>query len=201
MPSKIFDVDHQLAFYGAYHSNKINIAIHIVCVPIIMWTFQVFLATASVPSFVPAISYQISQYLTFEPNWTAVFTVAYLAYYFVLEPVGAALYTPQFVLSCLSATSFVHRPDSIKIAGALHAFSWVMQFIGHGAAEGRAPALLDNLLGAVVLAPFFVHLEQLFALGYNPSLHKRVQNEVGKAIAKFRREVEEKKRAAGKKDL
>lgn len=27
----------QLAFYGAYHSNKINIAIHIICVPIIMW--------------------------------------------------------------------------------------------------------------------------------------------------------------------
>lgn len=112
-----------------------------------------------------------------------------------------ALYTPQFVLSCLSATSYAHRPDSMKVAGALHAFSWIMQFIGHGAAEGRAPALLDNLLGAVVLAPFFVHLEMLFALGYNPKLHKQIQNEVGKDIAKFRREQAEKQRAAGRKDL
>lgn len=89
----------------------------------------------------------------------------------------------------------------MKVAGALHAFSWIMQFIGHGAAEGRAPALLDNLLGAVVLAPFFVHLEMLFALGYNPKLHKQIQNEVGKDIAKFRREQAEKQRAAGRKDL
>lgn len=89
----------------------------------------------------------------------------------------------------------------MKTAGAFHAFSWIMQFIGHGVAEGRAPALLDNLLGAVVLAPFFVHLEMLFAIGYNPGLHKRVQNNVGKAIAQFRREEAEKKRAAGRKDL
>ncbi|KAG9101076.1 hypothetical protein FS749_010482 [Ceratobasidium sp. UAMH 11750] len=201
MPSKLFDVNHQLAFYGAYHSNKVNVAIHIVCVPIIMWTFQVFLANAGIPSFAPAISYQINQYLTFEPNWAFAMAVTYLAYYFMLEPVGAALYTPQFILSALSATSYAHRPEAMKVAGALHAFSWIMQFIGHGAAEGRAPALLDNLLGAVVLAPFFVHLEMLFAIGYNPTLHKRVQNEVGKEIAKFRREAAEKKRATGKKDL
>ena len=201
MPSKLFDVDHQLAFYGAYHSNKINVAIHIICVPIIMWTFQVFLAQASVPSFVPAISYQINQYLKFETNWASAMTAVYLAYYYALEPVGALLYTPQFILSTLSATAYAHNPEALKIAGALHAFSWIMQFIGHGVAEGRAPALLDNLLGAVVLAPFFVHLEMLFAIGYNPGLHKRVQNNVGKQIAQFRREAAEKKRAAGKKDL
>jgi uncharacterized membrane protein YGL010W len=32
-------------------------------------------------------------------------------------------------------------------AGILNAVSWVAQFLGHGLAEGRAPALLDNLLG------------------------------------------------------
>lgn len=25
----------QLAFYGAYHSNHVNVAIHIICVPLI----------------------------------------------------------------------------------------------------------------------------------------------------------------------
>jgi hypothetical protein len=52
-------------------------------------TFLVFLTQASVPSFVPAISYQINQYLAFELNWSVAFTVSYLAYYFALEPVGA----------------------------------------------------------------------------------------------------------------
>lgn len=28
----------QLAFYGAYHTNKVNVGIHIVCVPLI-WTY------------------------------------------------------------------------------------------------------------------------------------------------------------------
>lgn len=35
----------------------------------------------------------------------------------------------------------------MTIAGAAHVVSWIAQFMGHGLAEGRAPALLDNLLG------------------------------------------------------
>ncbi|KAG8920934.1 hypothetical protein FRC00_009341 [Tulasnella sp. 408] len=71
-----------------------------------------------------------------------------------------------------------------------------MQFIGHGVAEKRAPALLDNLLGALVLAPFFVHLEILFKFGFFPELQKRVNNGIGVEIAKFRRAEAEKKRKA-----
>jgi len=57
---------------------------------------------------------------------------------------------------------------------------------------------LDNLVGAVVLAPFFVHLELLFKLGYRPEMHKRINNEIGKEIAKIRKIAGDKKRAAGK---
>ena len=77
----------------------------------------------------------------------------------------------------LTATSYAHREHGQRNALYLHIVSWVMQFIGHGVAEGRSPALLDNLLGGVfhcdhvlhcvssrsypaaLLAPFFVHLE------------------------------------------
>jgi 2-hydroxy fatty acid dioxygenase len=38
------------------------------------------------------------------------------------------------------------RQNHVAIAAAVHAFSWIAQFIGHGFAEGRAPALLDNVL-------------------------------------------------------
>lgn len=51
------------------------------------------------------------------------------------------------VLSVLSATAFSQRPDYLTKAVSIHAFSWIAQFIGHGFAEGRAPALLDNLVG------------------------------------------------------
>ena len=124
------------------------------------------------------------------------------------------------LVSLLTATAFSYRGDAIKIAAGLHAFSWVAQFFGHGVHEKRAPALLDNLIGgtfvassslpfhstydtslaAVVLAPFFVHLELLFGMGYKPAMHKRITNEIGKEITRIRTAEGQKKRA-GKKEL
>jgi 2-hydroxy fatty acid dioxygenase len=51
------------------------------------------------------------------------------------------------------------------------------------------------LPSAVVLAPFFVHLEILFMLGYRPEMHKRLKNEIGKEILKIKKSEGEKKRA------
>lgn len=34
----IFDLKKQLVTYGAHHNNKINVAIHMVFVPVIFWT-------------------------------------------------------------------------------------------------------------------------------------------------------------------
>jgi len=162
----------------------------------IVWSFQAFVAPFALPSFVPAYHYVINDYLVFDTNYATLMGVAYLAYYYLLEPVAALLYTPQMVLSVLSATAFAQRPDYLTKAAAIHSFSWIAQFIGHGFAEGRAPALLDNLVGAVVLAPFFVHLEILFSLGYRPAMHKRVTNAVGMEIARIRKAEGDKKRKA-----
>ena len=65
---------------------------------------------------------------------------------------------------------------------------WIAQFVGHGVYEGRAPALLDNLVQALVLAPFFVFMEALFKFGYRPELQKRVGEAVDKEIKKFKAE-------------
>lgn len=48
---------------------------------------------------------------------------------------------------------------------------------------------------ALVLAPFFVHLEILFALGYRPQLHHDIKNSVGVEIARIRKIEGDKKRA------
>lgn len=63
-----------------------------------------------------------------------------------------------------------------------------MQFIGHGAFEKRAPALLDNLVQALLLAPFFVFMELLFIFGYRPELQKRIDVAVEKEITRFKAE-------------
>lgn len=61
-------------------------------------------------------------------------------------------------------------------------------------------ANLTYFYAATVLAPFFVHLELLFKLGYRPDLHRDIQNGIGMEIAKLRKTNGDKKRAA-KKEL
>jgi len=190
--SGLFNLKKQLTFYGAYHSNPINITIHEVCVPILLWTFQVLATAVPMPSFFPSIHVTFNQYLDFELNWSTIHAIAYVVYYFALEPTATALYVPQMTLSLLTATAFAHTNDALKYAAALHVSSWIAQFIGHYGPEGRSPALLDNIIGAVVLAPFFVHLEVLFALGYKPALHKEINNSISMEIAR----INKAKRAA-----
>ncbi|KAF7301522.1 putative endoplasmic reticulum membrane protein C16E8.02 [Mycena indigotica] len=190
--SKLFDVQTQLTFYGAYHSNRINVLIHIVCVPMILCLSDFFARRQFLNA---SIHYVINDYLVFDLNASSIAAALYLAYYYALEPVAALLYTPQMVLGLLSAIAYARSPAHMTNAIILHGICWVAQFLGHGLAEKRSPALLDNLLGAVVLAPFFVHLELLFGLGYRPEMHKRLTNEIGKEITKLRKAQADARRA------
>ncbi|TEB29577.1 DUF962-domain-containing protein [Coprinellus micaceus] len=184
----LFNVEKQLTFYGAYHSNKVNVAIHITCVPLILWSAYALVAPFPVPEFFPKIHYVLSPL-------PPVAAALYIGYYFLLEPFAALLYVPQLTLSLLTATAFSYRGDHNLIAGALHVFTWIAQFYGHGVHEKRAPALLDNLVGALVLAPFFVHLEILYHFGYRPDMHKRITNAIGKEVTRIRKEEGDKRRA------
>ncbi|KZP24617.1 DUF962-domain-containing protein [Athelia psychrophila] len=201
--SSLFDIRKQFTFYGAYHTNPVNVAIHIVCVPLIIWSLQVFSTSWPMPSFLPVIHHEFNDYLVFDLKFPTLMASSYLLYYLALEPIAALIYAPQLTLSLLTATAYYyHGSNAMAVAGGVHALSWIAQFIGHGVAEKRAPALLDNVVGAVVLAPFFVHLEVLFHLGYRPALHKEVQNDIGKEVTRIRKIEGDKKRAAkAKKEL
>jgi 2-hydroxy fatty acid dioxygenase len=107
-----------------------------------------------------------------------------------MEPVAGALLAPLL----LSGTAYANHLTSTYgakanyIALGVHIVSWLAQFVGHGIFEGRAPALLDNLVQAIFLAPFFVWLEILFAFGYRPELKSRLDQSVANEIKKFREE-------------
>jgi len=195
--SDLFDVKKQLAFYASYHRNPINIGIHICCVPLILWTSLVMTTPIHLPSFIPNVYFPLTQHLAFETSFASAGAIIFQLYYLVLEPLGALLYLPQMTLMLLSATAFKHNnPNATQIALGLFIFSWIAQFIGHGFAEGRAPALLNNPTGALVLAPFFVHLELLFPFGFKPELHKQINNLAAIELTRIRKLEGEKKRAA-----
>ena len=120
----------------------------------------------------------------------------YLAYYAILDPLAASLLAPiWYSLYYYSSLIAATHPDALKISYFIFGLGWVAQFYGHGVHERRAPALLDNLLGAVVLAPFFVFLEVIFHLGYRPQLQKWLKNETGRLVAEFRINKAASKRA------
>ena len=113
-----------------------------------------------------------------------------------MEPVAGGILAP--ILLCGTAFANHLTTEYGMIANywaiGLHVASWLAQFVGHGAFEGRAPALLDNLVQAAFLAPFFVWMEILFMLGYRPELKARIDAKVEKEIERYKKS---KQRANG----
>lgn len=157
----LFDFEQQYVKYGEFHFNRYNEMIHMVFVPAILWTVQVWLAF-------PLLGVTPAAFIT----------TLYLAYYLSLWPQVALLYTPFLALSCYSAQYFslLSLPYlSPKLwALLLHVISWIFQILGHKLFEGRAPALLKDPLQAFILAPLFVFLQYLFMFGLFKGTEKRL---------------------------
>ncbi|KAI9282763.1 hypothetical protein BY458DRAFT_428475 [Sporodiniella umbellata] len=179
--SDVFSLKKQLIVYGSHHNNKVNVAIHMVFVPTIFWSALVMSAKSGPLLFSkPILS-------LFETNLPFFVVLGYLGYYAILDPVAAALISPILATMQYTATDFYKKnANANKIALGIHIVSWIFQFLGHGIAEKRSPKLLDNLVQALVSAPYFVFFEILFKLGYRPELHREVMNEIKKDVAAFR---------------
>ncbi|KAK4048602.1 hypothetical protein OIO90_005772 [Microbotryomycetes sp. JL221] len=199
MPGK-FDLEEQFSFYGAYHTNKINVLIHIVCVPMILTTALLLThgltnkSLGDLRADLPGLESPIVYRLTIP----SIYAIATALYYITLEPLAGLLYAPVLVgLSHVADVAYnTNAQQAIKYGWILFVASWIAQFIGHGKFEGRAPALLDSLFQSLVLAVFFVWLEVLFFLGYKPSLHRRLQNKISHRVLEHRRAKGDFKRAA-----
>ena len=59
----------------------------------------------------------------------------------------------------LTATALGQNPNALTLGLVIQGVSWTAQFLGHGLAEKRAPALLDNLLGGMynLLCRQYIH--------------------------------------------
>lgn len=105
-----------------------------------------------------------------------------------MEPVAGGMITPLLLgwTAVADHLTSTYGATANYWAAAVFVVSWLLQFIGHGKFEGRAPALLDSLIQALVLAPFFVWFEVLFYLGYRPGLKSRLDKAVEREIQKFK---------------
>ncbi|KAF3051559.1 Alpha subunit of the F1 sector of mitochondrial F1F0 ATP synthase [Didymella keratinophila] len=185
------NLEKQLRFYGAYHHNPVNVGIHVLCVPPILLT--AFLLLTNTPA-VPLPSWLSIPNLPL--NVGTFGAVLYSTLYILMEPVAGTMLTPILI----GATAYgnhlttTYGATANYWAGGINVACWIAQFIGHGKFEGRAPALLDNLVQAFFLAPFFVWFEILFSLGYRPELKRRLDKAVEEDLQKLKKIAEEESR-------
>ncbi|KAI2607656.1 DUF962-domain-containing protein [Hypoxylon fragiforme] len=176
------NLERQLTFYGAYHRNSVNVAIHMICVPLIL--FSAFTLAANSGTLIPLPKALTISHL--DLNLGTLAALLWGGLYVLLEPVAGTI----LAFICLGATAFTNSALSEnpsltnRVAIAVNITCWLLQFMGHWF-EGRAPALLDNLVQAIFLAPLFVWLELLFKFGYRRELQDRVAKAVNAEIAKY----------------
>jgi uncharacterized membrane protein YGL010W len=168
----------------------VNIAIHITCVPVLLFTGIVLASNTPALINVP----EALQYEYLPANLGTIGGFIYAIFYVLLEPVAGGLIAPVIIAGSAFANYLLSTYGTTVNywAGWIQVASWVLQFIGHGAFEKRAPALLDNLVQAFLLAPLFVWMEILFFLGYRPELRARYHQSVEKEIAAFRKSQDDK---------
>merc|ERR1712141_967698 len=128
----------------------------------------------------------------FKINLALLVTLIYMVAYVIMAPfagtLGAVMVSMLYVHSAkmVGIEAMVAGMPIWKVALAIHVAAWILQFIGHGVFEGRAPALIDSWDQAFLTAPLFVLLEVLFFFGYRKEFHDRIMIQVEKNIKEFK---------------
>ncbi|KAE8693941.1 NAC100 protein [Hibiscus syriacus] len=177
---RLFDLENHFAYYGAYHSNPINILIHT------LFVWPIFFTSLILFYFTPAF-YDLSQAGILPSgfnhalvlNYGSAFSFFLGLFYVVLDKKAGSLAAFLCLACWLGASSIAAKLGyslAWKVVMVAQVLCWSGQFLGHGVFEKRAPALLDNLVQAILMAPFFVLLEPFLYLvqvlqslfGYEP---------------------------------
>ncbi|OWM75927.1 uncharacterized endoplasmic reticulum membrane protein C16E8.02-like [Punica granatum] len=188
----LLDLEKHFAFYGAYHSNPINILIHMLFVwPIVFTALLILYFTPSLFGFPPVEFSLFGSHVALLLNVGFLLTVIYALFYICLDFKAGSLAALLCVV-CWIGSSFVASRLGFsltwKVVLVAQILCWTGQFIGHGVFEKRAPALLDNLAQAFLMAPFFVLLEALQKFfGYEPypGFHEIVQAKIESEIGEW----------------
>eukprot|EP00045_Choanoeca_perplexa_P003217 m.29198 g.29198 ORF g.29198 m.29198 type:complete len:200 (+) comp11931_c0_seq10:73-672(+) len=194
--SKLFHLETQLGFYAQYHHNKMNFALHVLGVPLLLWSAVVLVSQLYVIDAPPAIV-EVAASIGL-PNFRihlglmilSVYAVGYIA----MEPFAGLVAATLMLYSGNYALHYAETgDDAMYWATVLQISCWSMQFFGHFVFEGRSPALFDNLFQSLYCAPLFVLLEVMFVVGYRPALAQRIYDNAARDVKAFQAQQKAKK--------
>ena len=133
-----------LESYEKNHQNPINEAIHIIAIPLIM--FSILGMTAAFDIFLEYI------------------LVGIVFFYYLKLSTTAALLMLVWLLIYLGLVVLL-KPYIIEISILLFAFGWILQFLGHFI-EGKRPSFFEDLR-YFLIGPLFVVQRVISKFGIN----------------------------------
>jgi 2-hydroxy fatty acid dioxygenase len=157
-------------FYEKYHQNFYNKLVHILCIPMLVWTTTVFL------TYIPSFVLTLGNY-TFNLTVSGLIATLYVSYYLYLDFELGLISSFLFFLNVLSSSYFVQNNSlsySLGMSLSIHLISWTLQILSHKYFEGNKPALLDSITQSFSIAPLFTLLEFLFLFGFRKDLDKKL---------------------------
>ncbi|GAU44269.1 hypothetical protein TSUD_133140 [Trifolium subterraneum] len=131
------DLEKHFAFYGAYHSNPTNVAIHILFVWPLLFTALILLYFTP-PIFTPSQTLLNFIHPVFVFNLGFIFTIFYGLFYAALD-IKAGSFVAVLTFLCWVSSSFIANSLGFELAWKVvlvaQLTGWIGQFIGHGAFE------------------------------------------------------------------
>ncbi|GIX33628.1 MAG: hypothetical protein KatS3mg125_1584 [Lysobacterales bacterium] len=159
-------LEQYLEEYGQTHRHPVNLAIHKLCVPLILFSTVGLLWCLPLGAWLG-----LSGSAAF---WLNGATVAVLPVLFFYAALGLRAFLAMLLILAfgllLSAALAASGAPLLGIAAAVWIAAWVAQFIGHRI-EGAKPAFLDDLV-FLLIGPLFI-LAQWLPLAPSPAASPR----------------------------
>lgn len=123
--------------YGDSHKNKVNKAIHWICVPLIFFSIVGFLYGIKLP-------YQLTNGLVLNAGIVA---LIFVFFYYALLSFRLSIGMLLFGLVCLYKCYWIEKnfPYPLwEVSAVIFFISWIAQFYGHKV-EGKKPSFLKDI--------------------------------------------------------
>ena len=162
--SKLMDM---LVGYASAHQHPINIAVHLIGIPIIMLGI-----------FIP-MTWLSTELVGIKLNLAQTTIIAMFIFYLTLDTIFAIVFLVLAVAVAQLAATLGNYSQSTALIIAAAAFfgGYAAQFIGH-AIEKSMPVLLKHPVQANLAAPFFTIVEIFKLLGLREALFSDVQERI-----------------------
>lgn len=158
-----------LTGYAAAHRHPLNIAVHMVGIPAIMFGALIALSWIALP--VGTVSVSLAWLLL----------IGFFVFYLTLDTLFAIVFLLLGSGMTFLAGTLAEWPmaQSGSIAAALFFGGYIAQFVGH-AIEKSPPVLLKHPVQAQLAAPFFTIVELFKLLGLREQLFNDVQDRIAR---------------------